>query len=395
LPGYDGTCTNTAPTVPYPIGNTKLCVVREGAGGSGSGYFATVNTGDAASPWSFTPKQIESGATNSFPYNSFMEGGINLTQLLGTTPCFSSFLIESRSSTSESAQLKDFVLGAINTCKIGVRKTCTPTLASGGGSIDNLFKVEVRNEGYSTITSVSLSDDHYPSGDHTWTYNSPITPNDWVEVASYTVNSTSQGMTNEVTAIGHAGSFETAPATANVTCANVPVNPGLLVTKECDKTQLVVDNRGTSDTSDDRLWVKLFYEGTVCNTGDVQLTSVAATDTHNGETSALTLSATVLAPSDCATYNGSYFPSLPVESGITQEYSVPRTCYVRGVTQTWSDIVDATATAALGGGAVNAIGDSANCPLCPNCEQISGLEYSSSQGLPTIESESSGKKRRK
>jgi len=67
------------------------------------------------SPWPYTPK---SGAANIFPANSFFEGGLDLGLVYaGTTPpCFSSFLVETRSSQEPNAQQKDFVSGSFNTC---------------------------------------------------------------------------------------------------------------------------------------------------------------------------------------------------------------------------------------------------------------------------------------
>src|SRR5579864_2963978 len=78
---------------------------------------AIVNQTDTASPWSYTPK---SGTANVFPaIGSFLEGGIDLndTNIFGSNvPCFSSFLAETRASTSTDSTLSDFALGGVNTC---------------------------------------------------------------------------------------------------------------------------------------------------------------------------------------------------------------------------------------------------------------------------------------
>ena len=74
---------------------------------------AVVNAGNATAPWDYTPKQ---GSAGTFPKNSFFEGGLNVTAALGSTPCFSTFLAETRSSTSVDAQLKDFTLGQFPLC---------------------------------------------------------------------------------------------------------------------------------------------------------------------------------------------------------------------------------------------------------------------------------------
>lgn len=74
--------------------------------------------GPVSLAWSYTPK---SGPAGTAPPDSFYEGGVNLTQLLGDTLCVSSFLAESRSSRSEDAVLKDFVLGDFNVCSASIR----------------------------------------------------------------------------------------------------------------------------------------------------------------------------------------------------------------------------------------------------------------------------------
>jgi hypothetical protein len=68
--------------------------------------------------------------TDTVPANIFFEGGINLSALFPEgqgVPCFSSFLANTRTSPSETADLKDFVTGSINTCgKITIHKDAQP-----------------------------------------------------------------------------------------------------------------------------------------------------------------------------------------------------------------------------------------------------------------------------
>lgn len=366
LGATDPACTDNNPALPNQIGNTSLCLVINATTGSGPGFFASVNNQNEGSPWPYTPKQ---GTPGFFPYNSLFEGGINITQVLGSTPCFSSFLIESRSSTSESAQLKDFVLGSINTCKIAVDKQCTSALAADKASIDHTFTIFIKNEGFAAITSVEL-DDTNPATAQDKTVSVNIMPaDDWVQVDTYTLNTTTQGISNTVTAIGHAGSAETAPATDTVVCPNVPTNAQLTVTKNCSKTQLTVDTQGTQSTADDRLNVEVFYSGSVCNdnvANAVKLFGVSATEVHNGlAAAALTLTnlgaGDSLAVGTCANFSGSYFPNSVTGSNITANNLT--TC--AGANPNWTDTVDATASSPLYG-SVSGIADSATCPLvCP------------------------------
>ena len=95
---------------------------------------AVVNTADTAAPWSFTPK---SGTADVFPAGSFFEGGLDLVQVYGSAdavPCFSGFLVETRSSQEIGAQLKDFVAGSFNTCKPPVITTASSVSTADFGS---------------------------------------------------------------------------------------------------------------------------------------------------------------------------------------------------------------------------------------------------------------------
>jgi uncharacterized repeat protein (TIGR01451 family) len=85
------------------------CDVAEGS----FGICAVSNTTTTNAPWTFVNKD---GQTNFGP-GQFYEGGINLSDMFGGhAPCFGTFLAETRSSQETDAQLKDFVLGSLDTC---------------------------------------------------------------------------------------------------------------------------------------------------------------------------------------------------------------------------------------------------------------------------------------
>jgi len=98
--------------------------------------------------WPYTPK---SGAAGVFPPQSFFEGGIDITALIGNV-CFSSFMAETRSSQSATAQLKDFALGDFNLCGIRVSKACStstpPAIINDGTAIRTTFDVNITNIGF-------------------------------------------------------------------------------------------------------------------------------------------------------------------------------------------------------------------------------------------------------
>ena len=90
------------------------------AGITASEAFAVTNDVPEESPWPYIakfPSAPVPGASYTFPYHSFFEGGIDL-DALGIDPCFSSFLIETRSSQETTAQLKDFILGEFSTIPV-------------------------------------------------------------------------------------------------------------------------------------------------------------------------------------------------------------------------------------------------------------------------------------
>jgi len=81
-----------------------------------SGLFAATNASPACSPWPYTPQApaaCPGGCSPCFPDYSFLEGFADLS-VLGS-PCFRSMVVETRSSSSPTAALKDFVIVPIST----------------------------------------------------------------------------------------------------------------------------------------------------------------------------------------------------------------------------------------------------------------------------------------
>src|SRR5262249_9139080 len=84
-----------------------------------------------------------------------------VSQLLGgNIQCFTSFLIETRSSQSTSAVLKDFVAGSFNICGLNATKTCAGNgvLNAGGTSIHYLFNGTAKNTGVGGLSHVTIVD---------------------------------------------------------------------------------------------------------------------------------------------------------------------------------------------------------------------------------------------
>lgn len=116
------------------------------------------NDAPVPSPWAYTPK---SGPSGTFPTFSFIEGGVNVNVLGagGLGGCFSSFLAETRSSTSPTSTLKDFALGEFNTCDVDVVKTCpSVTFDAATGLLTYTSEIVVTNKGFGTVFDVTVLD---------------------------------------------------------------------------------------------------------------------------------------------------------------------------------------------------------------------------------------------
>lgn len=96
--------------------------------GQGDGFCGIVNPGPGltAAPWPF----LDKSGNSSFLNGEFYEGGVNLSLLGLSNECFASVASETRSSTSTTATLKDFVLGQFANCTASL--TTTPSVGSGG-----------------------------------------------------------------------------------------------------------------------------------------------------------------------------------------------------------------------------------------------------------------------
>ncbi|MFX0197018.1 MAG: hypothetical protein ACFFCW_12900, partial [Candidatus Hodarchaeota archaeon] len=94
----------------------------------------------------------------SYQYESaaFVEFGLDIEAVLGgPIGCYTTFLAETRSSQSETAQLKDFAFGAFPVCSIAVDKT-GDELSKVGDDVD--YEITVTNTGKATLYKQSITD---------------------------------------------------------------------------------------------------------------------------------------------------------------------------------------------------------------------------------------------
>jgi hypothetical protein len=304
-----------------------------------------------------TPCPGAGGSVSCAPPVSFFEGAINISAILGAgnTPCISSFLAETRSSTSVTASLEDFVLHSFNVCGITIAKSCPTTVVNANGSgFTSSYSGSVTNSAFGPLTNVVVTDT-YPitattNGTKTYTIGNLAAgatasfPASGTDTFDTSVN----GAVNSATVTASAGSA-TLTQTTTAQCPSIQVSPQLSVTKICHVNFVA---QGSNVVA------RIDFDGVVQNTSNVKLTGVSVTD---DPATAITLSSTTLFPQghktndvldDMATYSGSYFPS-----------ALPTNTAGRF---TFSDQVTANATSALGG-TVTPQSQGASCPVCgPN-----------------------------
>ncbi|MHC3993950.1 hypothetical protein ACXWTF_03930 [Thiomicrolovo sp. ZZH C-3] len=329
----------------------NLKLIFEGQGGGDNYYFATSN-GSPTEAWdTYTPKSLVDGMPeHTYPENSFFEGGINLSWIFeNAVPCFSSFLMETRSSHRVNAQLKDFVSGNLDTCKLSISKTCLSSELERSDyiTINHTFEYTVTNEGFGSIDRIEFHDNAGTPDDP----NDDPVLSDMTDLAtgesrsySYTVNSYLNPPTNTITATGYIGEYAMAPETAQSTCQKITLNPAISITKTC-KQKL--------ETLGGHVVVRVDYQGRVCNEQNgTLLTNVHVTDDKSGsmyDYDALYPADDPQGRTQCENFGGTYYPTAAVsECAIENQHS---------------NTVVGIGTEPLNGTEVRATATS-NCPLC-------------------------------
>jgi hypothetical protein len=121
--GSSGNCIGLV----HAAGDPELCATSNTIVlGPGNGADGLANTADDGPDWTFHPKQ-SGAADNSYPINSFFEGGIDLNSLGLQSACFGSVLTETRSSDTTDAILKDFVVSPFEPCTATMSTTPSNT----------------------------------------------------------------------------------------------------------------------------------------------------------------------------------------------------------------------------------------------------------------------------
>ena len=354
----------------HPKAKKNLLLLAKGEGGIGTDfyYYATSNAGPTESWDSYTPKALVEGyPVHTYPENSFFEGAINISWLFDgkVMPCFSTFLMETRSSPKPDAQLKDFVYGSLDTCKLEVSKSCISSALNQDTyeTLDHNYSYTVTNSGFGTMTNVVVHDDAgtpgYIGDDLTFNIGTLIPGQEITDY--YQVTSSLNPPTNSLYA---SSATIVKTETASATCQPVALSPTIDVTKDCNQS---LESLGGYTV------VKLMYNGQVCNMsvfGDANATkliNVTVADDKSGLTH--TITETLYPQNDpnpehknCAPYSGMYYPSEPSDpSGDQCENSYEDTVTASGDYLIGGDLSDPE---------TNTTTDtrSANCGLCVDCQ---------------------------
>lgn len=157
--GVGGTCN-----APATLVNGVLCDISNTGQANSVEGLSNLTVGPQTIPgtcpaWIHHPKN---GPDGTIQTNAFFEGAINVNDFPQLTSCFASFLLETRSSDSVGAQLKDFVLGTFNTCPaVEVTKGNGEVCSGVATSVSQT--IVVHNTGPAT-ENVSLVDDNGTPG---------------------------------------------------------------------------------------------------------------------------------------------------------------------------------------------------------------------------------------
>ncbi len=286
---------------------------------------AVTNGTDVTAPWPYSP------SPGTFPTGTFFEGGINIAELIPSDTCFSSFLAETRSSTSTNAELKNFVLSSFPVCGLAATKACTSPVLVGTNQVRYTVAGSVSNTGLGTVYNIGVVDSpaldssslgfFTCDGSHmpTTTPASPSSLPAGQEIcykATTTFPANQNGGTDSITASGNTASNGTGttvsadPVTAS--CPPLQLTPDVTVSKEC---KVCLDSSSTAN----RVVLKASYSGSVCNNSttfplfNVNVTDAALTGASDTlvavSPSGTNLSSFTLGAASCQTFKGSYFPT--------------------------------------------------------------------------------------
>jgi len=299
---------------PVLAGNltTGECGVGPNAGAFDACAITNATATPAPSFWNYVPK---SGTPGTFPPQSFFEGGVDLNTIFGpgNVPCFSSFLTETRSSSSITATLKDFAEGSFNLCKITVVKNCEfVSVVNNGTAFQYTFSGTVHNDGAGAVYDVQVIDTPGATGTQTPANPIPVvgtdvdgdgSADDLAPGATGTWSATF--VTTEImfsnVALAQAaavpGGVRTVTDTDSASCTG-HAESSISITKACDPGASLLDIGS-------QLVVQVGVSGKVTNNGQARLTGITLAD---NPAATITLTKSTLNPGEQTTWSATYQP---------------------------------------------------------------------------------------
>jgi hypothetical protein len=274
------------------------------------------------SPWEFLDK---SGNTD-FANGELFEGGLNLTDLNLGDRCFSSFAAESRSSTSTTATLKDFVLGDLESCEAGMTTTAnagnTGTVTRGTPVTDT-----------ATITVTGATNPADPTG--TVANGNPVTfflcgP---IATGDCSTGGTNVGTGNLQNQTGGTTTDGIATATSpNVNTAAAPLAPG----RYCFRAEWPGDTNYPADLSHTNSTTECFTVRQPTSVDTVQRWIPQDTATVNPASVTGTVTFTLYSTTDCTG------TPLDTFTDSSAPYATNNTTIIDDTTVSWRASFDAT-----------------------------------------------------
>ncbi|MCE5306576.1 MAG: hypothetical protein LLG20_02945 [Acidobacteriales bacterium] len=281
---------------------------------------AIVNPAPITVAWSYASKFGGSGS--QVPTGGYYEGGLDLTSVIPSgLSCFNNFLIETRSAQSTSAVLKDFVGGSFPLCGgIAITKACStstpPALQPDGVHVVYNWSGTLTNTGQTNLFDVTVTDT-LPDGTIQTINVGNIANGGSATFTAGPYTSTNITETNNASVAAALVSGGPKTVTAGVASGTCSVNPTseIEVTKFCGvpagPNNIPPALQGTVlETGNGNVHVRVNFSGQVCNNGQTLLSGINLSDDP-----AATITATypgtpgTLAPTECATYSGTYQPS--------------------------------------------------------------------------------------
>jgi len=357
--------------------------------------FANSTDGVATGGWSFTDKSGKS----SYLHGEFLEIGIDLSDpniFPNGAPCFSTFMAETRSSTSTSASLSDLTTPvSFPLCSFTVDKTCDNngkgTVNTSTNKIDYSWTITVKNTGSSTLYDVTVSDtlpgassasdiavaSSLASGATATKQVTYSASGSGAASATNTINggsaATSSGGIKNVSAIP-ANSAKNFPAP---TCT-ADVSGVIGIVKACDtnKGGAILTTTGCASSSD--VCVEVFFTATVSNSGNEALTSITLADvpsaTFDDGAYSTTLKNTAnvsngvidsLKAGDSVVLTGHYFPSSISQQDVPGRFLFKDTVEITAATGSLGKDPGPAPAAASCPNSSDLACSPVSCPICP------------------------------